>query len=483
MLHVHRSDRADGLVEALRALLAEPPADPFAPELISVPDARDGALAHAADARSALGICANVEFPFPRRLTGDAVAAASGIDPETDPWLPERLVWPLLEIVEEARDEPWLAPHLPSEAGAPVRAPCAISPSLFDRYALHRPELVRWRRATATGRASCGGGCASGSPSPTRRRGWRARARGCAPTPELATCPSACRCSASRGCPPASSSVLRALAEHRDVHLFLLHPSPALWERIAAPARACAGAPSDPTAQLARNRLLASWGQDARELQLVLGPDVRRRTSTRSSTRRARCSRACRPRCARTAAPEPGAGRPQRRGPRLPRPRAPGRGRARRDPAPARRGPDARAARRDRHVPGHRDVRAADPGDVRRGGGRRGRRAARPAAADLRVRLADRSLRQTNPVLGVVARLLELAAQRLTASQVLDLADREPVRRRFRLDDDDARAARGLGADERHPLGAGRRAPRAVQARRRWPPARGASGWTGCCSA
>ena len=56
---------------------------------------------------------------------------------------------------------------------------------------------------------------------------------------------------------------------------------------------------------------------------------------------------------------------------------------------------------------------------------------------DLRVRLADRSLRQTNPLLGVVGRLLDLAEQRLTASQVLDLADREPVRRRFALDDDD----------------------------------------------
>ena len=56
---------------------------------------------------------------------------------------------------------------------------------------------------------------------------------------------------------------------------------------------------------------------------------------------------------------------------------------------------------------------------------------------DLHVRLADRSLRQTNPVLGVVAQLLDLAEQRLTASQVLDFADREPVRRRFRLDDDD----------------------------------------------
>jgi exodeoxyribonuclease V gamma subunit len=59
------------------------------------------------------------------------------------------------------------------------------------------------------------------------------------------------------------------------------------------------------------------------------------------------------------------------------------------------------------------------------------------AAPDLRVRLADRSLRQTNPLLGVVAALIELADQRLTASQLLDLADREPVRRRFRFDDDD----------------------------------------------
>ena len=55
---------------------------------------------------------------------------------------------------------------------------------------------------------------------------------------------------------------------------------------------------------------------------------------------------------------------------------------------------------------------------------------------DLRVRLADRSLRQTNPILGFVARLLELGDQRLTASQVLDLADRDPVRRRFGFDDD-----------------------------------------------
>src|SRR3954453_17024829 len=103
MLHVPRSDRADGLVEALRSLLAAPPDDPFAPEVVAVPTRgmerwlpqRMSAVLGASSGR-ADGICANVDFPFPRRLTGDAVAAASGIEPSSDPWLPERLLWPPL---------------------------------------------------------------------------------------------------------------------------------------------------------------------------------------------------------------------------------------------------------------------------------------------------------------------------------------------------------------------------------------------------
>ena len=144
------------------------------------------------------------------------------------------------------------------------------------------------------------------------------------------------------------------------------------------------------------------------------------------------------PRCParrRAAAPRPG--RRQPAGPLVPRPGPPGRGPARRDPPPPRRRPDARAARRDRHVPGHRDVRPAHPGHVRRRERRRGRDQPASGLPDLRVRLADRSLRQTNPVLAVVAELLDLADARITASQLLDFASREPVRRRFRLDDDD----------------------------------------------
>ena len=77
--------------------------------------------------------------------------------------------------------------------------------------------------------------------------------------------------------------------------------------------------------------------------------------------------------------------------------------------------------------------------DPARGAGRDRQRAPRliEERTDLRVRLADRSLRATNPVLGVIARLIELADSRVTASQLLDLIDTDPVRRRFELRDDE----------------------------------------------
>ena len=55
----------------------------------------------------------------------------------------------------------------------------------------------------------------------------------------------------------------------------------------------------------------------------------------------------------------------------------------------------------------------------------------------LRVQLADRALTRTNPLLGVAARLLDVAGSRSTASAVLDLAQAPVVRRRFGFDDDD----------------------------------------------
>src|SRR4051812_37849733 len=111
------------------------------------------------------GVCANVEFPSPRRMISDAVALASGINPDEDVWLPERLVWPLLGVVGPSLDEPWLqALAMPLGAAGdgtdPVRRARRFSSvrhiaELFDRYALNRPDMVR---AWAAGEDSDGYG-------------------------------------------------------------------------------------------------------------------------------------------------------------------------------------------------------------------------------------------------------------------------------------------------------------------------------------
>ena len=231
--------------------------------------------------------------------------------------------------------------------------------------------------------------------------------------------------------------MLRALAEHRDVHLFLLHPSPALWERIAAMAPEVTLRADDPTARLPRNRLLASWGQDSRELQLVVGPDAATHehpVTHRSDTLLARVQAAVRE----DFELEPG---PPDRSIQV----HACHGRARqvevvRDAILHLLAEDPTLEPRDIVVMCP-DIESFAPLiQATFGAGEGDEEDELPEGErppDLRVRLADRSLRQTNPVLAVVARLLELAGQRLTASQVLDLADREPVRRRFRLDDDD----------------------------------------------
>ena len=463
MLHVHRAERADGLVAALRDLLADPPPDPFQAEVVAVPTRgmerwltqrmsdRLGARPGRAD-----GVCANVAFPSPRALVGDAIATASNVAPDADPWRPERLTWPLLEVVDASLTEPWaqrLAAHLGAGADDPARAARRLSAvrllaERFDRYALHRPALVR---AWADG----------GSPGDWQAELWRqVRERIGAPGPAERLDPACARLRAHpeivdlparlslfglTRLPAGHLDVLRALAAHRDVHLFLLHPSPALWERIAATVPdAVTRRADDPTATLPRNRLLASWGHDARELQLVLGAGDARVDHHHPVERPARTTLLARLQDDVAADRAPDGDAPADRSVQV----HACHGRARQvevlrdailhlladDPTLEPRDvivmcPDIEAFAPLVHATfgagevADEDDDAALPADLR--------------PPDLRVRLADRSLRQTNPVLGVVAQLLDLADERLTASQVLDLAEREPVRRRFRFDDDE----------------------------------------------
>ncbi|MEA2826785.1 MAG: exodeoxyribonuclease gamma subunit [Actinomycetota bacterium] len=500
-LVVHRSERADALVEALGDILSDGLPDPMQAEVISVPtrgverwltqrlSGRLGTSPGRTD-----GVCANVEFPFPGRLIGGAVAAASGVGRDADPWLPERAIWPLLDLLDECIDEPWLATvagHLGGTAtttnGHGPRRSRRFTTArhvtdLYDRYAVHRPGMLR---AWATGSDVDGAGIALTADAAWQAELWRRlRHRIATPgpaerlddacarlgaQPDLVLLPERISIFGLTRLPASYLQVLRALAVHRDVHLFLLHPSPALWDRTAAAAitGGIAGVVrrrDDPTADLPRHPLLASWGRDAREMQLVLaeGRDDRPAAADEHrpvpdsppDTLLRRIQDAIR-----TDRPPPGEPLPgfTDERPHLdPTDRSVQvhacHGRVRQvevlrdailhllvdDPSLEPRDvivmcPDIEAFAPLIHATFGAGDTDADPDtdtdtDVPAG-------AARPP--DLRVRLADRSLRQTNAVLGAVSNLLVLADARVTASQVLDFAGRDPVRRRFRLDDDD----------------------------------------------
>ena len=61
----------------------------------------------------------------------------------------------------------------------------------------------------------------------------------------------------------------------------------------------------------------------------------------------------------------------------------------------------------------------------------------RQGAPALRYRIADRSMRTGNPVLGAASALLELVAGRFDVTSVLEFLALTPVRERFGFDDDD----------------------------------------------
>ena len=474
MLHLHRSERADALVAPLATILAEPPEDPFDVDVVAVPtrgverwlaQRLSHHLGTGPDGEG--GVCANVSFGSPARLVADVLAAVEDVDPADDPWDAERLVWSVLEVVDGCAGEPWCSPlgrHLgaagdtdDARRGRRLAAARHLT-RLFASYAAQRPDMLRAWAASRDHDSTDGDGvggqvpadlawqpelwrrvrAAVGVPSPAER--LEDVLRRVVDDPHRLDLPARLSVFGPTRLPEHHLRVLVALAAHREVHLWLPHPSPALWARAAAgdqPSRRRAEIP-----RVAEHPLLASMARDVTELQRRLV------TAAPASAEHHHA-----------ASPPPATllGALQQR---------------LRDDDPNR--PPHVVAPDDRSVQVHAchgrarqvevlrevlvglfaddptleprdvlvmcpDVEAVAPLVTGTFGLAPDGAAHHPVhpGQELRVRLADRSLRQTNPLLSLVARLLELADGRVTASEVLDLAASGPVRRRFRFDDDD----------------------------------------------
>lgn len=476
MLVLHRAERTSTLVTALAEILATPMPDPFTPEQIAVP-ARGverwltqqlSTELGTSGANTGDGIAANIEFPSPATLVDDVITQVSGIASarrfDDDPWSPGRMLWTLLSVIDDAVDDPAcaiLARHLGHSTSPGGRPGFRIGrrygtaehlTQLFRSYATHRPQMIAdW----AAGGDTDGGGRALDpdlrwqphlwrllrasidTPSPPERLDnvcatLRDRPDAVALPPRIALF-GATRLSTEQ------LQVLTALGAHRDVNLFLPHASPALWDAMNTTAGGVLR--RDIGVEEIDHPLLASLSREVRELQIQLvaaaGDDIHHAADAPGETHLNRLQDALR----HDRVPEPAGG------------------------------PDGTIVVHACHGPARQvevlrelvlhlfqDDPTLDPRDVivmcpdvetyapliRAAFGQTTQQ---HPGHELRVRLADRALRQTNPLLEVMSELLELAGGRVKASEVLGLAERTPVRTRFHFTDDDLERLRQWTAD------------------------------------
>jgi exodeoxyribonuclease V gamma subunit len=529
-LHLHRAWRTDLLADGLGELLAHPAGDPFEREFVVVPargverwltqrlshrlgTGRSGPGEFGGD-----GVCAGIRFLSPSSLI------ALLLDRERDdPWAPDRLVWPLLRAIDASLDEPWaatLARHLghhDTGEDAELRHGRRYSlarrlATLFASYAVQRPALVAaWSGPDREGPDREGpdgdgpdregpdraGPDTDGLGSPLaadltwQPELWRrlvAEVAAPAPDQRLAETLDRLRAGDPRldlparlslfghtRIPASEAQLLAAVAERRDVHLWLPQASLTAWDAVAPlAAHGVVRRADDASVEAIEHPLLASLGRDARELQRIVGPlvdvddpigpaapgrasvlgwlqaDLRANTRPDASTRLARIVQ------------------PADRSLQVHACHGPSRqidvlrevlvGLLEDDPTLEPRDIVVMCPDIETFAPliqagfGLGDVVADEAG-----GGH--------PAHQLRVSLADRSLASTNPLLAVATALVELAGGRVTATEVLDLLAAEPVRRRFALDDRDLERVTGWvrAAGVRWGLDAAHRAPFAMQ--------------------
>lgn len=475
MLVLHRADRTDVLADELANVLVTPLADPMAPEVVAVPArgverwlsqrlaTRLGVSVSGTPNRATTdGIAANIDFTSPAALT-DAVVGHAVPDQDgtaARAWQPSALVWPVLDVLDTLIGEPdmqMLARHVGAGPDATPDDPrtgrryatARHIADLFERYARQRPGmLTRW----STGDDTDGTGARLPVDMAWQPRFWReVRARIAAPhpvealdavcdrlrsDPDITDLPSRLSVFGPTRMTESFRRVATALAAHRDVHLFVPHPGPALWQAVGAQPIPPGRRRADWIPPTLRNPLLSGLSRDVQELQLTL------RDAIDSDIHH----------------PRPGVTSPvsllaavqtgihDDTDPR-------GRPGVRADDTSveihACHGPERQVEiLRDRLL----HLFDADPSLQPRDviimcpdvdtfapliRGVFGYPGFDHPAGVLRVRVADRGLRHVNPVLDVLARVVELAAGRVRAGEIADLLALEPVRHRFVMSDDD----------------------------------------------
>lgn len=303
MMYLHHADRLESLLTEMAAVLSPARADPFQPDVVVVPTVGMGDAAMAGLGRHlgssgsfGDGIVANIEFLFPGQFVSRALGRVPGTTRELDPWHVSALTWSVLEVLASGRrDVPG-----PNRGRHERWVLARRVADLFDRYATQRPDLIA---AWANGRDEDGTGAELPESFRWQPQLWRAVREVIgepSPPEQFPTLVADLRvgrvvpqlpdqvCLFGFGSvPPSQLRVLQALAGVRDIHVFLRHPSRRAWDAVeqGMGGRLVSRASEDLVSAV-RHPLLGSWGRPALETRsLIIGvPDIEWRPVTADAT-------------------------------------------------------------------------------------------------------------------------------------------------------------------------------------------------------
>ncbi len=313
-MRVYTSNRAEALAALLCDSLAEVGGDPFAPPVVVV-HSRGMQAWLSQRIADRLGICANVEFPFPARYVTELFELILGVEADRlDAWRRARLRWPIFALLPRWLDRPEfeeIRRYLtPGDGDDPAAVPmkrfqlAERIARVFEGYCTYRPEQVlRWQAGDddpvatwqptlwralreATGAPNVaelaaafvatleGGASPGGVRSPTAQLALPGFDAG-GPSPTAAGVPERIHVFGITSLPPLHLRVLGALSHATEVRFYQLSPSREFFADIASRREIArreerSGRPAELDFLDLGNPLLGAWGRLGREFQRLI---------------------------------------------------------------------------------------------------------------------------------------------------------------------------------------------------------------------
>jgi len=232
-------NRMENLAGKLAAVLTNPPASPFMPEILVV-QSRGMERWVSMQLAAASGICANVRFPFPRAIIQELFQAVLPAGETQRVFDPELAAWRIHDLLAACSSRPGFEPlsaYLARDDQGLKRYQLSRKiAQLFDQYLIFRPEMILnweqgiikneeerwqadlWHHLAADGRTI--------HPAALRRSFHEALGQEGAAFPGL---PERLSLFGISYLPPFYLEIFQAVSPFLEVNLFLLNPSREFW--------------------------------------------------------------------------------------------------------------------------------------------------------------------------------------------------------------------------------------------------------------